>query len=111
MKGAGASEAEMLDLYRSLHSSLSDDLQLISWFRDQVLHPYETQHTLRELIPVLEASGMQIVSTSINGFSPFGSIDQLCDAEPQLEKIDIERLKQGRFRSRSLYLQQHCSSS
>ncbi|HTO59901.1 MAG TPA: class I SAM-dependent methyltransferase [Bradyrhizobium sp.] len=97
MKRAGASESDMLGSYRRLHASLTDEVHLMSWFRDQVLHPHETQHTLCELLPVLEASEMEIVSTSINGFARFDSIEQLCELEPQLEQVGAERLMRGQY--------------
>ena len=45
-----------------------DEQKLYSWFRDQVLHPHETQHTLEELTDVFKSCNYKIVSTSINKF-------------------------------------------
>jgi SAM-dependent methyltransferase len=92
LKSAGASESEMMADYRRLHSSLSDETHLRSWFRDQVLHPLETQHTLRELAPLLEDAGFSIEATSLNGFRPFARLEELFDLEPQLEAVGRERL-------------------
>lgn len=97
MKNAGASEAEMMADYRRLHSSVADETHLVSWFRDQVLHPHETQHTLAEIMPVLEDAGMQLVSTSINGFSVFRDRQELFEAEIGLKAVAQERLRQGRY--------------
>ena len=68
MRKRGASEEAMLTRYKELHSGLHDDTLLLSWFRDQVLHPHETQHTLEEMVPVIMDAGMKLVSTSINRF-------------------------------------------
>jgi 2-polyprenyl-3-methyl-5-hydroxy-6-metoxy-1,4-benzoquinol methylase len=97
LKAAGASDAEMLAQYRILHSSISDETHLRSWFRDQVLHPLETQHTLRELVPVLEDAGFSVEATSINGFRPFDRLDDLFDLEPQLEMVGRERLARQEY--------------
>ena len=59
----------MLLRYKELHSGLHDDTLLRSWFRDQVLHPHETQHTLEEMLPVIMDAGMKMVSTSVNRFA------------------------------------------
>jgi hypothetical protein len=88
MRARGASEAEMLARYRELHPWLDDDTQALSWFRDQVQHPHETQHTLAEFLPLMRARGMELVATSINRFQPIGSINRaaevrLCRARRQ----------------------------
>jgi hypothetical protein len=49
MQKQGASEGAMLARYKELHSGLHDDTLLLSWFRDQVLHPHETQQEARPL--------------------------------------------------------------
>jgi 2-polyprenyl-3-methyl-5-hydroxy-6-metoxy-1,4-benzoquinol methylase len=97
MRAEGASEEAMLARYRRLHASLSDETQLRSWFRDQVLHPHETQHTLGEMLPVLEAADMRLISTSINGFQPISDIADVLWAEPALEQVAKERLEQNRY--------------
>lgn len=48
-----------------------------SWFRDQVLHPHETQHTLLELDGWFEELGLGLESTSINRFEPIGNKPQV----------------------------------
>lgn len=97
MRERGATEADMLARYRSLHSWLKDETQLVSWFRDQVLHPRETQHTLREMVPVLEDCGMRLVSTSINKFQPFKDARALYGLEPGYADLAAERLKAGTY--------------
>lgn len=92
MKAAGASEDEMQDRFRELDSRITEDTHLQSWFRDQVLHPHETQHTLREMVAVIEACGMTLASTSINRFQPFESVDELYGQEQDYARIATERL-------------------
>lgn len=65
------SAGEMADafaLYRRLHSGITDEEFLRSWFRDQVLHPHETQHTLAEVNELLTRMGLRIESTSLDGY-------------------------------------------
>lgn len=97
LKQAGADETELFAHYRRLHSGLTDETHLRSWFRDQVIHPHETQHTLQELAPLLKEQGLRVVATSINGFSPFESLEGLFDAERGLEKIGIDRLAGNQY--------------
>lgn len=97
MKESGASEDEMFQSYRRLHSRLRDETLLRSWFRDQVLHPHETQHTLAEMIPVIEQAGMELVSTSINRFEPLGPLQDLFDEEKGLQEVGLQRLREGEY--------------
>lgn len=97
MKSRGAGEAEMLAEYRRLHAALRDEVLVMSWFRDQVLHPHETRHTLREIVPVLEEQGMTLVSASTNNFAPFSSPRELYEMEPGFEDLARRRLKEGKY--------------
>jgi len=96
MGAAGATEAAMLAEYRRLHP-LTDETHLLSWFRDQVLHPHETQHTLAEMLPILAETGMKLVSTSINQFGSVADMESILKIEPELERVSAERLAQGRY--------------
>jgi SAM-dependent methyltransferase len=93
----GATEQELLERYRQLHSQLSDDTQLRSWFRDQVLHPHETQHTLAEMLPILRDTGMQLVSTSLNRFGPIEPLSALLEEERKLYDIGVQRLQANQY--------------
>ena len=97
MRRAGASEEAMLERYRQLHSNFDDETMLRSWFRDQVLHPRGTQHTLEEMIPVIAQAGMQLVSTSINRFGPVNSLKKLYAEEKKLKQVGEERLRQNQY--------------
>jgi 2-polyprenyl-3-methyl-5-hydroxy-6-metoxy-1,4-benzoquinol methylase len=97
MRARGASEEEMLARYASLDRRFDDQTHLMSWFRDQVLHPHETQHTLAEILPVLKECGMALESTSINRFQPFRSLDELRNQEKSYAQIGEERLAEGTY--------------
>ena len=97
MKKYGASEKVMFERYRKLHPYVKDETQLMSWFRDQVLHPHETQHTLEEMLPILEGAGMSLRATSINKFQPVKSIRALIEEEKKYEEIAIQRLKNDQY--------------
>ena len=60
-------EDKKFEKYKEIHK-LKDQLQLKSWFRDQVLHPHETQHTLSEVLDVFKLNNIKFTGTSINHF-------------------------------------------
>jgi 2-polyprenyl-3-methyl-5-hydroxy-6-metoxy-1,4-benzoquinol methylase len=93
----GASEEAMLAEYARLHSWLTDRTHLYSWFRDQVLHPHETQHTLREIVDVAETAGADVVATSINRFAPVDDVRALYDHEREYEALAQQRLREGKY--------------
>ncbi len=97
MRAAGADEATMFEAYRRLHPYTADETHLRSWFRDQVLHPHETQHTLAELLPLLQELGLSLVATSLNGFAPIDDLPALLRAEQGQREIGERRLKEGRY--------------
>ena len=97
MRKQGASEEVMRARYKELHSGLHDDTLLQSWFRDQVLHPHETQHTLKEMAPIIMDASMKLVSTSINRFAPMGSLERLYIEERKQRAIAEQRLKQNQY--------------
>jgi hypothetical protein len=97
MREHGATEEEMLAGYRALHAQLTDDTHVLSWFRDQVLHPHETQHTLEEMLPVIQAAGMELLSTSINHFQPITSLPELFEQEKEYEELGRQRLRENQY--------------
>jgi 2-polyprenyl-3-methyl-5-hydroxy-6-metoxy-1,4-benzoquinol methylase len=97
MREDGASEEAMLARYKELHSGLHDDTLLLSWFRDQVLHPHETQHTLEEMVPIIVGAGIKLVSTSINRFSTIDGLETLYAEERKQREIAEHRLKQNQY--------------
>ncbi|MTJ80294.1 MAG: methyltransferase domain-containing protein [Telmatospirillum sp.] len=90
LRGVADREGERAALRRfaaMLGRDMEDRLTL-SWFRDQVLHPHETQHTLAETLDWLDQAGMRLVSTSINRFAPIdGSPAALAEREWEYETL------------------------
>ncbi|MCR9248078.1 MAG: class I SAM-dependent methyltransferase [bacterium] len=77
-------EAGALAKFRELAGDRgSDEEHLRSWFRDQVLHPHETQHTLREVAAWLDAVGLELERTSINRFAPIDEVTPLFALEQE----------------------------
>lgn len=71
-------EEAALRMYAELDPARAADPTLLrSWFRDQVLHPHETQHTLAEVMDWVAPLGFELVSTSINRFQPFGAPEEV----------------------------------
>lgn len=97
MKAQKASDEVMFDEYRRLHPQLTDAVFARSWFRDQVMHPHETQHTLGELLPLLDRCGMELRATSINGFAAIQSRDALIAAEATLHDVAVAALERGEY--------------
>ena len=85
MKDKGASEEEMYDRYCELDSRFTDETHSRSWFRDQVLHPHETTHTMEEMTEVLNECGMTVVETSIK------------EKEETYYDQALERLKENKY--------------
>jgi len=80
----GYSEDELLLEYKKLDSRHKDDIMARSWFKDQVLHPHETQHTLAEVDKIFRENSVQTNSTSINGFGTFENVSDLYAVEKSL---------------------------
>jgi SAM-dependent methyltransferase len=97
MKDRDAGEAAMLAEFRRLDPIHADDVHALSWFRDQVIHPQETQHSLREIVPVLHECGMRLVATSINDFQPIGQLNALFEAEKHFAERGEAQLRAGRY--------------
>jgi len=93
LKQQGADEKKLFEAYKELHSTMTDETQLLSWFRDQVLHPHETQHTLEMVVEVFEEAGIDLVSTSINRFEPISSLETVYKTEKTYLEIGRQKLK------------------
>ena len=97
LAASGASEGDQLKEYLRLSKVKTDDTHLYSWFRDQVLHPHETQHTLQEITEVCANLGAKLVSTSINQFKDFKSESELFDHELAYEAVSHQRISEGKY--------------
>ena len=75
------------DLFRGMSSDHSDRQLGLSWFRDQVLHPHETQHTVEEVFEWADELNLHVTSTSINNYRSLGksfSLEKLISQEKEL---------------------------
>ena len=97
MKEQGASEEQMFARYCELMPQTTDQTHARSWFRDQVLHPHETQHSLAEMLPLIEECGTELVSTSINRFEPIDDVSNLLQREKEYEGISKQWLRENRY--------------
>jgi SAM-dependent methyltransferase len=80
------------------HSRRHDGTHCRSWFRDQVLHPHESSHTLAEAAAWLADAGFRIERTSINGFRSFKRIDAVIAVERHYEELSRRaNLIDGRY--------------
>ena len=87
LQSKGYSNDELLKEYSKIHTSLKDKTHLESWFRDQVLHPHETLHTMEEIMPILESENMILTSTSINKFEKIDYVKNKGYDKTQLQSI------------------------
>ena len=86
------SEEIKFNEYKKLHK-IKDKKKLYSWFRDQVLHPHETQHTFEELVSIFNSAGYNIISTSINNFKKINDTNEIICNEKKLYYYAKEKLK------------------
>ncbi len=82
--------------YKNLHS-IEDEKKLYSWFRDQVLHPHETQHTLEEVKNIFDLTKYEIISTSINKFKKIEKISDIISDEKKLKNYSEEKIKKKEY--------------
>lgn len=86
-------ETEFLRLY----GHKDDTVHLRSWFRDQVLHPHETQHTYAEIRLLLGSLGLFVRSTSLNKFKKIKSHQFIEDEETKCETVAHQAIRDGRY--------------
>jgi SAM-dependent methyltransferase len=89
-KARHVAEQEAFETYRTLHQ-FTDKTLLRSWFRDQVFHPHESQHTLQDIFGWLTDLGFQCLSTSINGFKTPRDWNALFEAEKEMYELSYQR--------------------
>tara|TARA_B100000035_G_scaffold174422_1_gene148813 strand:- start:1184 stop:2014 length:831 start_codon:yes stop_codon:yes gene_type:complete len=84
--------------YKELHKTYSnDDTHLYSWFRDQVLHPHETQHSFKEISKLLIKLGYEIQLTSINKFQKIRNFQEIYELEKKYYNIGMQKLKNLKY--------------
>jgi carbamoyltransferase len=98
MQVQGASEADLFKEFARLNPEISDPTHLLSWFRDQVLHPHETQHSFDEIHRLLDEEGFRVEATSINRFKPIRSFEDIVRQEKDCERLSQAALhRKGRY--------------
>ena len=81
------------NLFKRMNKSMINLEHNYSWFRDQVLHPHETQHTYEEVLGWLEDLGFKVVSTSINNYANIkkSKKEDLFKLERKLEEYSYKK--------------------
>ena len=82
--------------YKKFHN-IVDEKKLYSWFRDQVLHPHETQHTFEELIKIFKTAKYKVLSTSINKFEDIKSFKKIISDEKKLIYYAEKKIKNNEY--------------
>jgi len=82
---------DAFEKYKKLNKGINDENFLHSWFRDQVLHVHETQHTFKEIFLLLNRLGFEVISSSINNFKKISNSDKLFELEKKYYNISLER--------------------
>ena len=85
-----SNEEEMFERYCELDSRFTDETHLRSWFRDQVLHPHETTHTMEEVNEILYENSMELIWSSIEGDEKL--YEDLTRANYQIMNIGLDFL-------------------
>ena len=83
--------------YKKLHNNITDEKKMYSWFRDQVLHPHETQHTFEEISTLLIELGYSIKSTSINKFDKINDLKDIYELEKECYEISIKKIQDNEY--------------
>ena len=98
LRADGASETQLYEEFRRLNPNITDETHLLSWFRDQVLHPHETQHTFEEIRQLLAEQDFVIERTSINNFKPMPSPETITKLERSFTAVSKAALhRKGRY--------------
>lgn len=97
LKKENSDENFLFEKYRELDGRHVDEHQAKSWFLDQVLHPYETQHTLKEIVEVFQEMNVKLVSTSINQYEEIPNIEDLYLLEQRMYDTGMDYLREGKY--------------
>lgn len=84
-------ENALFEEYKKIDKRDQDQVHLKSWFKDQVLHPHETQHTLSEIISIIKPD-FKIISTSLNRFEEIKNLDEILNEEKKWYDYGLNKL-------------------
>jgi len=91
-------EEYMFEKYLEMHKTqFFDRTHLYSWFRDQVLHPHETQHTFEEINLLFKNINYDLYATSINKFQKISNINDIINLEKSYENISKEKIRKKEY--------------
>lgn len=93
----GVSESELLKEFSVMNPNIKDPIHMQSWFRDQVLHPYEAQYTYADIAPILRSQGFLVQKTSINHYKSMTSDEEIIKLEKKLEALGKKALKRRAY--------------
>ena len=81
------------NVFKRMNLDMENPEHNYSWFRDQVFHPQETQHTLKEVKSWLNELSFELVSTSINNYKSLKNtnFEKLYNFEKGLAKVSFEK--------------------
>ncbi len=85
-------ENTLFEEYKKIDQRGLEQTHLKSWFKDQVLHPKETQHTLSEIVPIIKPE-YKIISTSLNKFEPIKNLDEILNEEEKWYDFGLSKLR------------------
>lgn len=97
MRNGEGSVDKLYAEFERLNPEITDRTHLLSWFRDQVLHPHETQHTYEEIQALLTAEGFEVEATSVNRFGRLPPLAELIETEKSFADASEKALREGRY--------------
>lgn len=98
LRAEGTDEETLYRIFTAMFTDQAlDETHARSWFRDQVLHPHETQHTLSDVLPVLEAARMSLIATSFNDYRRGEKLEAVLEQEQGLAEQARVELAAGRY--------------
>jgi|TARA_B100001093_G_scaffold47254_1_gene40147 SAM-dependent methyltransferase len=83
--------------YKKLDKRSANEKHLKSWFKDQVVHPHETQHSFEEVAPIFSDLNYKILSTSLNRFENFKSYEEIIDNEKEWYDYGKKKLENNLY--------------
>ena len=83
--------------YKKLDKRSSNEKHLRSWFKDQVVHPHETQHSFEEIAPIFINYNYKILSTSLNRFKDLKNYNEIINSEKEWYNYGMEQLKNNLY--------------
>ncbi len=89
-------DKEKFEKYKSMHP-LKDSKHQLSWYKDQILHPHETHHDLKEIKDALKKNNYEFISTSINNFEKVKNINDIYEKEKLLHQYALKKIQKNQY--------------